>query len=118
MRLTQCALFFALSIFCSACSTGYHPEGFFSNGYSDLRLSYNTFSITYTANEHTPPEQVMEYAIQRATEVARGAGFSYFAVTEVSRAGSSKVRLHYPSIRLTIECFNAPIAGKDLIEIR
>ena len=105
----------------TACATNYQREGVFSNGYSDFRLKEDTFVVTYRANEHTSPEKVMQFALQRASELTVQNGYRYFAivdqidtsrehtVSKKQREGNSETKivshLHYPSLRLTIQCF-------------
>ena len=48
-------------------------------GYSDLRLADNRFRVTFRGNSSTLREKVEEYLLLRSAEVAREAGFSWFA---------------------------------------
>ena len=89
-------------------ATEYQKEGVFSNGYSDSRVKENIFVITFRANEYTPPETVMKYALKRAEEVTKKHGYARFIVidqVDTSKVGSKK-HLPYPSVRLTIQCFH------------
>jgi len=99
----------------TSCATIYQQEGFFSNGYSELRSGQDIFVVTFRANEHTPPKKVKKYALRRAAEVTRKNGFQYFTV--LSEIGEGK-HLHYPSIRLTIQCFHDRPFGIEVMDAR
>ena len=99
----------------TSCATIYQQEGFFSNGYSEMRSGQDIFVVTFRANEHTSPKKVKKYALRRAAEVTRKNGYRYFAV--LSEIGEGK-HLHYPSLRLTIQCFHEPPFGREVIEAR
>jgi hypothetical protein len=95
----------------SACATSYQKEGFFTNGYSDSRKSSDRFAVTFRGNEQTSPETAMRYALKRASELTLRHGYRYFAVLEEIDAGKNrhsknKAHLHYPSVRLVIQCFH------------
>ncbi|MBU6384017.1 MAG: hypothetical protein KGR16_06855 [Verrucomicrobia bacterium] len=87
----------------ASCATLYQKEGLFTNGYSDLRSGKDTFVVTFRANEFTSAEAVKEYALRRAAAVALKNGYRYFAVLDETGKGK---HLHYPSIRMTIQCFH------------
>lgn len=87
----------------TSCATYYQKEGIFSNGYSEIRSGRDIFVVTFRANELTPPEKVRKYALKRAAEVTRKHGFRYFTVLD--EIGEGK-HLHYPSLRITIQCFH------------
>lgn len=87
----------------TSCATLYQKEGIFSNGYSDLRAGQDTFVITFRANEMTPPDKVRKYALKRAAAVTRKNGYRYFVVLDETGQGK---HLHYPSLRMTIQCFH------------
>ena len=105
----------------TSCATSYQQEGFFTNGYSDSRKSPDTFTVTFRANEQTPPSKVMKYALKLAAELTLRNGFRYFAVIEEIQASSrqkNKAHLHYPSVRLVIQCFHEHPFDKDAIDAR
>jgi hypothetical protein len=102
----------------SACATGYQKEGVFSNGYSDYRLSDDTFVVTFRANEHTPPEIVMQYALKRASKLALKNGFNHFAILDKIDSSTKGKNLHYPSLRITIQCFPHKPLDRETIDAR
>ncbi len=125
-RKTKALLAFTLLLAASSCVTSYEQEGVFSNGYSDIRLSEDTFIVTFKANEFTPEEKTMKYALQRAAELTVRQGYSYFTVVQRLAASQRKVEgkvlpaIYYPSIRLKIQCFtecpgDGAIAAKALL---
>ncbi len=106
-----------LSLLFAGCSTIYQEEGFFTNGYSDVRVSSDTFVVTFRANEMTDPGEVYSYAIKRSGDIALKNGYRYFVVTD-HRDHTSKIRhLHYPSVQLTIRCFHQPPTGVSFYDI-
>lgn len=99
MRIVKILTLVALA----GCATIYQKEGFFNNGYSDLRSGQDTFVVTFRANEHTSRQKVKKYALRRAAEITRTHGYQYFVVLD--EIGEGK-HLYYPSLRLTIQCFH------------
>lgn len=97
----------------TGCATTYTQEGVFTNGYSDYRTVPDIFVVTFRASEHTPAEKVMEYALKRSAELTRNNGFKYFSVVE--KIGS-KGNLHYPSLRLTIQCYHSQPIDREWID--
>jgi len=97
----------------AACATHYHKEGVFHNGYSDYKIAEDRFVVTFRANEFTPQEKVLEYALKRAAVLTLKQGFRYFVVLE--QADSAK-DLHYPSLRLVIQCYAEPPLEKESID--
>lgn len=87
----------------ASCATLYQKEGIFTNGYSDMRSGRDTFVITFRANEFTEPEKVRKYAMKRAAKVTLKNGYRYFAILDETAEGK---HLHYPSLRLTIQCYH------------
>ena len=108
---------FLLSLLFAGCATTYQEEGFFLNGYSENRVSSDTFVVTFRANEMTDPSEVYRYALKRSSDVARKNGYRYFAVTN-HLDHTSKVRhLHYPSVQLTIRCFEQVPEGDVVYDV-
>jgi hypothetical protein len=95
------------------CATTYQKEGVFANGYSDFKATQDTFVVTFRANENTPQEDVFKYALHRAAEVTLKNGYRYFSVIEETTKGPG---LHYPSIRLHIQCFQTPPPALESID--
>ncbi len=105
MRPKNKLFFWALiPLLLTACATGYQKEGIFTNGYSDLKLADDRYVVTFRANEHTPSEKVMEFALKRAAELTLQHGYRYFAILD--QVETSKRHLYYPSLRFTIQCFD------------
>ena len=97
------------------CATAYQKEGVFTNGYSDFRSSEDTFVITFRANEHTSEEKVLEYALKRAAELTLKNGFQYFSIlNQVEKAPG----LHYPSARITIQCYHSEPLDRESIDAK
>ncbi len=95
------------------CATAYQKEGLFTNGYSDFRSSDDQFVLTFRASEHTPAEKVLEYALGRAAELTVKHGFRYFSVLDKVGKGAG---LHYPSVRLTIQCYHSEPVDREWID--
>lgn len=97
----------------TGCATDYQREGVFTNGYSDFRLLEDQFVVTFRASEHTPAEKVFEYALARAAELTLKHGYRYFSVLDKVGKGPS---LHYPSLRLTIQCYHSEPTDRESID--
>jgi len=96
--------FILITLLAAGCATTYQREGFFTNGYSDTRVSKDVFVITFRASEYTSQEEVYQLALQRASELTLKSHYKYFTIIE-------QTSLHYPSIRLKIQCYHWPEAG-------
>lgn len=101
MQITKILIISMVAL--TSCATLYQKEGIFTNGYSDLRSGRDTFVVTFRANEFTPAEKVRKYALKRAAAVTLKHGYRYFTVLDETGEGK---HLHYPSLRLTIQCFH------------
>jgi len=97
----------------AGCATGYQKEGVFTNGYSDYKTMENTFVVTFRASEHTPAEKAMEFALARAAELTLKNGYRFFSILEETRKGPG---LHYPSVRLTIQCYHAEPTDREWLD--
>lgn len=97
----------------SGCATAYQKEGVFTNGYSDYRPSEDTFVVTFRASEHTPDHLAMQYALQRAAELTLKNGYRFFSVLEQTGKGPG---LHYPSVRLTIQCYHSEPTDREWLD--
>ena len=97
----------------TGCATAYQKEGIFTNGYSDFRSAEDTFVVTFRASEHTPADQVLKYALERSAKLTLKHGFRYFTVLDKTGTGSN---LHYPSLRLTIQCAQTELDGREWID--
>lgn len=97
----------------TGCATLYQKEGVFHNGYSDYQVSPDQFVVTFRANEHTPREKVMKYALKRASELTLQQGYRYFVVLEQMETGK---HLYYPSLRLVIQCSTDPFPDRESMD--
>jgi hypothetical protein len=93
----------------AGCATVYQKEGFFTNGFSEKRVEESIFTVTFRANEHTPADTVVQYALKRASDTALKHGYRYFVIID-------KKNLHYPSVRLTIQCFKEKPDDPNVID--
>ncbi len=120
-------------VFCLAaliCSYGCQPTPYqrlgtsSAGGYSEKRLSENTFHVRFVANDNTPPNTVRDYLYRRAAEITIKNGFTYFTVIrgpsqltermlmhqsrDHYKDGSAPVEFDVPDsgrLRMTIQCF-------------
>lgn len=97
----------------AGCATQYQQEGVFTNGYSEYRPTDDTFVVTFRASEHTPAHLAMEYALKRAAELTLKNGYRFFSVLEQTAKGPG---LHYPSVRLTIQCYHAEPPDREWLD--
>jgi hypothetical protein len=68
-----------LALFISSCATGDHASGF-GGGYSDLRLSRDSFKVSFSSNGYASADRVQCYLLRRCAERAQANGFEYFAL--------------------------------------
>jgi hypothetical protein len=109
----------------------------FGHGYSDKRLSEDTFHVAFTANWGTPADTIYEYLNRRVAELTVRCGFRYFAVIR-GPSPLTEYRTAYPSqedrearidgldvecpawgtMHITIQCFKdvRQAAGTDPID--
>jgi len=76
MRTTIIALLLA-----TGCATGYH-ESNLSGGFSETQLQDDTFRVYFHGNAFTTPEEMSDYTMLRAAEVALEHGFKFFVVAD------------------------------------
>ncbi len=115
-----------LALCLTACATKYKPasDSFFGDkcGYKDYRMDHNKFSISFTANEASTRELVMNYALKRASELCIENGFTHFVVLSKKDAGVANVTVsdnivshhYYPGVIIHIEAYNNNIPEEAL----
>lgn len=119
-------LMLGLLVFLTSCATSYQKSSdfFLSNkfGYKDYRIDENKFSVTFTANEFTEEDQVMKYALKRASELCLQNGYSHFVILSKKDAGrsvlvttqySSYVK-HYAGVTIYIETYHNKISEEAI----
>ena len=127
----------AVLIFSYGCQpTPYQRLGTTSaGGYSDMRLSENTFHVRFVANDNIPPSTVRDYLYRRAAEITIKNRFKYFTVIrgpsqltermqihqsqDYYKDGSASVQIDVPDsnrLHMTIQCFN-DIQHEDNIKL-
>jgi hypothetical protein len=75
---------------CASAPTVYQPAaGPRAVGFSDMRIERDRFRITFQGGPGAPPEQVADYALLRAADLALEQGYDWFRVTDrtMSRRG-------------------------------
>jgi len=81
MKLFKLFTFFlGIIIFCG-CATPYQSDGF-GGGYSEFRITRDTFVVTFRGNSFTPSQKVLEYTLMRASELTVQNGYTYFSVID------------------------------------
>ena len=85
---------------CATEPTRYQPAaGPDAIGYSEYRIEPGRYRVTFQGGDNAPPEQVMDYAIMRAADLALAEGYDWFRVSDrILRAtggggGGSRVSL-------------------------
>jgi|GEM_PF-1051339 len=73
-----------LSLLCvaacmAACTTVYQPKGA-TGGYTDTRITDNTYIVEFSGNGNTSKDQVWNYWIYRCADLTQQKGFTYFTV--------------------------------------
>ena len=63
-------------------ATGYHTADEDHYGYSERQLTADTYEVSFAGNEHTSTEQVHDFALRHAAELAMRLGFTFLAVLD------------------------------------
>lgn len=75
----------------------YGPSGF-TGGYSELKLSKNSYEVHVNGNGWTSQETVRVYLLRRCAELTQQAGYKYFLITSenpsVRESSSSTTTMH------------------------
>lgn len=72
--------FIPLTVIIAGCATSYGARDFFGRGYSEIRTNPDSFIVTFKGNGCTYSDDVMRYALLRASELTIQNGYSYFVV--------------------------------------
>jgi len=68
---------------CATTPTVYQPAaGPNAIGYSDYRIEPGRYRITFQGGASAPPEQVMDFAIMRAADLALADGYDWFRISD------------------------------------
>jgi hypothetical protein len=126
MKWSRIVIFLALALGAWGCqSTPYQRAGATSgHGYSDRRLSEDTFHVAFSANYTTSDSLLYRYLLRRAVELTLRHGFRYFAIIREPRplteyqikyrcqedeeAGIDGKEVEMPAwgtLHMTIQCF-------------
>lgn len=73
----------ALAVLLAACTTPYQPRGA-GGGYTDQKVTDNSYVVSFFGNGNTSRETVWMYWIHRCAELTVEKGFSYFTVAPKS----------------------------------
>jgi len=88
--LAPLAAAFALSA-CATTPTVYQPAaGPRAVGFSDMRIERDRYRITFQGGPGAPAEQVADYALLRAADLALEQGFDWFRVTDRAMGHSGR----------------------------
>lgn len=88
----------ALSAGC-AIPTPYQPDGFLG-GFTETRLTSNTWRVNFQGNGFTKTEVVQDYALLRSAELTLQQGYRYFALAD-SRSRMDSAAMMMPSTSQT-----------------
>jgi len=111
MRIASVALF--CMFFVTSCATSYQAEGL-RGGFTETKLSENTYRVSFDGNFATPVQQAIDYALLRSAELALNAGYPFFAVEEAET--SLKTRTIVRPARL-VDITTSPGSLYTFIEI-
>lgn len=68
---------------CATAPTVYQPATSpTAIGYSDYRIEPGRYRITFQGGQSAPPEQVMDFAIMRAADLALADGYDWFRISD------------------------------------
>lgn len=68
-----------LSSLLQGCATPYQSMGL-TGGFKNMRLSENTYQVTFSGNAYTSPMTVAEYTLRRCAELTEQNGYKYFVI--------------------------------------
>jgi hypothetical protein len=77
---------------CATTPTVYQPASSQSAvGYSEYRIEPGRYRVTFQGGSGAPPEQVMDFAIMRAADLALADGYDWFRISDrfLRRTGGS-----------------------------
>jgi hypothetical protein len=80
-----CCIFILSGLTLSGCSIGgqrYLKLNSYGEGYSDVQLDANTFSVTFSGNAETTHDIVQTYLLYRCAEITVQSGYDYFVVSD------------------------------------
>lgn len=81
-RIAPLAAVLALSA-CASTPTYFRPAPTPAGvGYSDMRIETGRYRVTFQGGPGAPPEQVLDYALIRAADLALADGYDWFQVTD------------------------------------
>ena len=63
----------------ASCATPYQQSGLLG-GFKDIRLSNNSFRVTFNGNAHTTSDKASNYCLLRCAELCLEHGFNYFVL--------------------------------------
>ncbi|CAN7151769.1 hypothetical protein LJR225_000169 [Phenylobacterium sp. LjRoot225] len=70
---------------CATAPTVYQPAaGPTAIGYSEYRIEPGRYRVTFQGGSGAPPEQVMDFALMRAADLALAEGYDWFRVSDRS----------------------------------
>jgi hypothetical protein len=80
-KTTFCTLLFLL-IFAilPGCATEYQARGFLGDGYTDVRISENTYKVDFQCNDSTSETLCEGFLFRRCAELTLNAGYDYFVM--------------------------------------
>jgi hypothetical protein len=128
MKASRVVVLLAVLACAGGCApTPYQRAGVISaRGYSDKRLSEDTFHVKFVGNYRTPADTLYGYLHRRAAELTVRHGFRYFAIIREPRplteyqivyrcredeeAGIDAKEVEVPAwgtLHMTIQCFKA-----------
>lgn len=66
-------------LFLAACSTTYQPTGF-TGGFEETVLAPDVVRVVFSGNGYTARQKTQDFALLRAAELAKKAGYRYFVL--------------------------------------
>lgn len=72
-------LFIISALALCGCATTYQQTGF-SGGFSETKLGPDTVRVVFKGNGYTSDERATDFALLRAAQLCREAGFTHFTV--------------------------------------
>lgn len=118
MQRCPLAILLAVSLL-AGCSTGYQAQGM-TGGFSETRLSENSYQVRYGANIITHPDKLPQFLLRRAAELCLEQGKRYFLITGQQDTGRVDTGpfgpTTVPSAQLTFRILKEQAESPDAID--
>lgn len=107
--MKQIVVIIGLAFFAS-CATAYQSRSL-TGGYSDYKISSDSFSVSFEGNAYTALDVAQKYTLYRCAEVTKKNGYRYFEITNRETKIMGTEDMHCPYLTYTIRTYVSQPAG-------